>query len=127
MLLPWVTSTFNAIFKASKKIEANNVASSLASLNLGSSPSASKSSSEGGHVNEDSQWFMSTNKPLPGATAHQRKLDFSLLSVGPDSSGALVSPEWGTVEVIGEHTGEKELTHDKFLQFADYARFSMYN
>lgn len=35
--------------------------------------------------------------------------------------------EWGTVEVIGEHTDEKELTHDKFLQFADYARFSIYN
>lgn len=103
------------------------MARSLASVKLGSSPSASKSSIEGGNVNEDSQWFMSTNKLLPGATAHQRKLDFGLLSVGSDSSGAPVSPEWGTVEVIGEHTDEKKLTQDKFLQFADYARFSMYN
>lgn len=70
---------------------------------------------------------MSTNKPLPGATTHQRKLDFGLLSVGPVSCGAPVSPEWGTVEVIGEHTDEKELIHEKFLQFADYARFSLYN
>lgn len=128
VLLPWVISTFNAIFKASKKIELDNVARSLASVNLGSSSSASKSSSQGGHVNEDSQWFISTNKPLSGATAHQKKLDFGLLSVGPDSSsGAPVSPEWGTVEVIGEHIDQKELTHDKFLQFADYARFSLYN
>ena len=127
MPLPWVTSTFNAIFEASKKIEADNVARSLASANLGSSTSASKSSNEGGHVNEDSQWFMSTNKPLLGATVHQRKLDLGLLSVGPVSSGAPVSPEWGTVEVIGEHTDEKELTHDKILQFADYARCSIYN
>lgn len=91
------------------------MARSLASVNLSSSPSALKSSSEGGHVTEDSQWFMSTNKPLLGATANQRKLDFGLLSVGPDSSIALVSPEWGTVEVIGEYTNEKEITHDKFF------------
>ncbi len=128
VLLPWITSTFYAIFKASKKTEPDNVARSLASRNLGSSPIASKSSSEGGHVNEDSQWFMSTNKPLPGATAHKRKLDFGLLSVGPDSSsGAPASPGWGTVEVIGEHTDQKELTRGEFLQFADYARFSLYN
>lgn len=65
-----------------KEIGADNVGRSLASVNLSSSPSASKSSSEGGHVDEDSQWFMSINKPLSGATAHQRKLDFDLLSVG---------------------------------------------
>lgn len=92
-LLSWVISTFSAIFNASKKIEADNVARSLASVNLGSSPSASKSSIEGGNVNENTQWFMSINKPLPGATAHSRKLDFGLLSVGPDSSGAPFSPE----------------------------------
>lgn len=118
-LLPWVISTFNAIFQASEKTVADDMANSLVSVNLGSSPNASKLSSERGHVNEDSQWFMSANKPLPGSTAHQRKLDFGLLSVGPDSSGSPVSPEWGTVKVIGEHTDEKELTHDKFLQFAE--------
>lgn len=127
VLLPWITSTFIAIFKLSEKIKVDNVATSLASVDLESSPSASKSSSEGGHVNEDSQWFMSTNEPLLGVTAHQRKLDFGLLLVGRDSSGTPVSPEWETVEVIGEYTDEKELTHDKFLQFADYAWFSMYN
>ena len=29
-----------------------------------------------------SKFFISMNKPLPGATVHQRKLDFGLLSVG---------------------------------------------
>lgn len=90
------------------------MARSLAFLNLSSSLSASKSSNDGGPVNEDSQWFMSANKPLPGATTHQETIDFGLLSVGPVSCGAPVNPDWGTVEVIGEHTDGNELTHDKF-------------
>lgn len=82
-------------------------------------------SNEGGDVNENYQWFPLANKPLSGAILHHRKLDFGLLSVGSISSGAPVSPDWGTVEVIGEHTDEKEPTHDRFLQFVDYARFSI--
>lgn len=67
---------------------------------------------------------MSTNKPLLSAIAHKKKIDFGLLLVGRDSSfHAPVSPGWGTVEVIGEHTDQKELTHGEFLSFVDYARF----
>ena len=89
------------------------MARSIASVDLGPSPSVSEWSNEGAYLNEDSQSFVSKNKPRPATTSHQRNQDFGLLLVGPVLSGATVSPEWGIVEVIEEHTNEKEPTHDK--------------
>lgn len=54
MFLPWVTSTFNTIFKISKKIEADNVVKYLAFMTLSSSPNTLKSSIKGSNMNEDS-------------------------------------------------------------------------
>lgn len=74
------------------------------------------------------EWFVSAENTMPNATDTSRKMDFGMRTHGPvcmphDRS----TPDFGTVEVVGEHTAKRDLDQQKWIQFAGYARFVLYN
>ena len=65
---------------------------------------------------------------MPNATDNSRKMDFGMRTKGPDHipHDSNIS-DFGTVEVVAEHTAQHYLSQQKWIQFAGYARFALHN
>ncbi len=71
--------------------------------------------------NDETIWFLSTEKPLHGAAKANRKMDFGMQSLEPSGAqGSNEIVEWSNVEVVDEVTNQAQLDNKKILQFCDY-------
>ena len=112
-ILPWLKSTFN-------KIGATSASTSLITER--------KKPNEEGTQSEVHDWFVSADDKMPNATDNSRKMDFGMRTKGPvhmphDTN----TPDFGTVEVVAEHTAQQNLGQQKWIQLAGYARFALHN
>lgn len=65
---------------------------------------------------------------MPNATDNTGKLDFGMRTKGPNHlPHASNTPDFGTIEVVAEHTAQQNLDQQKWAQFAGYAQFALHN
>lgn len=73
-------------------------------------------------------WFYSSENTMQNATDNSRKMDFGLRNNGPDyMPHENNSPDFTRVEVVAEHTSQRNLSQQEWMQLAGYARFALHN
>lgn len=112
-ILPWLKSTFNTI----------------GAVHAPTRPiPQTKPPNENAARSEAVDWFVSAENTMQNATDTPRKMYFGMRTNGPDHMPLdSNTPDFSKVEVVAEHTAQQNLVQQKWIQFAGYARFALYN